>query len=228
MTRPPVLVFGSFTEDEAKLLQKQSGEDARGPVERAELQFGSLNLQSSDKVSTIQTRETNSSVKLKGVGTSKLVAKGHTGSTESTSKSIPVNIRFQEDGDSRRCSSHTVGVIENGNANSNSVSLEKSEQRIKKSALLASPKVSNGIQESSSQSVYVESVKLVTPTVEILKTVTAGEKEPEYKRLLPRGLINSGNLCFLNATLQGLLSCTPFVQLLQDLRKRNIPKVLTF
>ncbi|CAB4296990.1 unnamed protein product [Prunus armeniaca] len=42
--------------------------------------------------------------------------------------------------------------------------------------------------------------------------------------LLPRGLINSGNLCFLNATLQALLSCSPFVQLLQELRTRKVPK----
>ncbi|KAL6560551.1 hypothetical protein OROGR_004110 [Orobanche gracilis] len=41
---------------------------------------------------------------------------------------------------------------------------------------------------------------------------------------LPRGLINLGNLCFLNATLQALLACYPFVQLLQRLRKRNIAK----
>ncbi|XP_047341987.1 ubiquitin carboxyl-terminal hydrolase 24-like [Impatiens glandulifera] len=41
----------------------------------------------------------------------------------------------------------------------------------------------------------------------------------------PRGLINSGNLCFFNATLQALLSCSPFVQLLQGLRNHNISKV---
>ncbi|KZV54452.1 hypothetical protein F511_09767 [Dorcoceras hygrometricum] len=43
--------------------------------------------------------------------------------------------------------------------------------------------------------------------------------------VLPRGLINSGNLCFLNATLQALLSCSPFILLLQGLRNRNFPKV---
>ncbi|KAI3687794.1 hypothetical protein L1987_81497 [Smallanthus sonchifolius] len=43
--------------------------------------------------------------------------------------------------------------------------------------------------------------------------------------LLPRGLINSGNLCFLNATLQALLACSPFVHLLQELRMRNIPEI---
>ncbi|KAL4592195.1 hypothetical protein LXL04_005182 [Taraxacum kok-saghyz] len=45
------------------------------------------------------------------------------------------------------------------------------------------------------------------------------------KELLPRGLVNSGNLCFLNATLQALLACSPFVHLLQELRIRNIPKI---
>ncbi|CAH9122960.1 unnamed protein product [Cuscuta epithymum] len=42
--------------------------------------------------------------------------------------------------------------------------------------------------------------------------------------LLPRGLINSGNLCFLNAALQALLSCTQFVEILKRLRVRNISK----
>lgn len=45
------------------------------------------------------------------------------------------------------------------------------------------------------------------------------------KKLIPRGLINLGNLCFLNSTLQALLSCSPFVQLLRDLAKHDIPKV---
>lgn len=45
------------------------------------------------------------------------------------------------------------------------------------------------------------------------------------RNLLPRGLINLGNLCFLNATLQALISCSPFIQLLQELRTCNIPEV---
>lgn len=43
--------------------------------------------------------------------------------------------------------------------------------------------------------------------------------------LLPRGLINSGNLCFLSATLQALLACSQLVKLLQELRGRRISKV---
>uniref|UniRef100_A0A0C9RYR1 Ubiquitin carboxyl-terminal hydrolase n=1 Tax=Wollemia nobilis TaxID=56998 RepID=A0A0C9RYR1_9CONI len=49
--------------------------------------------------------------------------------------------------------------------------------------------------------------------------------EIAMKRWQPRGLINAGNLCFLNATLQALLSCAPFFQLLQALRSRDIPEV---
>ena len=43
--------------------------------------------------------------------------------------------------------------------------------------------------------------------------------------LQPRGLINSGNLCFLNATLQALLSCPPLVKLLLELKSHSISKV---
>lgn len=51
------------------------------------------------------------------------------------------------------------------------------------------------------------------------------EVEVAGKRLQPRGLINKGNLCFLNATLQALLSCSPFVHLLHTLQVRGVPEV---
>ncbi|KAG9449034.1 hypothetical protein H6P81_008999 [Aristolochia fimbriata] len=53
----------------------------------------------------------------------------------------------------------------------------------------------------------------------------SNEKASVTKHLMPRGLVNSGNLCFLNATLQALLACSPFVQLLQELRQQSIPKM---
>ncbi|KAL5071642.1 hypothetical protein RYX36_022529, partial [Vicia faba] len=57
-----------------------------------------------------------------------------------------------------------------------------------------------------------------------LKKAPNGHAVMDVKELLPRGLINSGNLCFLSATVQALLVCSPFLQLLQELRTRNIPK----
>ncbi|ESQ54103.1 hypothetical protein EUTSA_v10025311mg [Eutrema salsugineum] len=54
--------------------------------------------------------------------------------------------------------------------------------------------------------------------------MVATESLPPIKDFTPRGLINAGNLCFLNATLQALLSCSPFVQLLQGIQLQNIPK----
>ncbi|KAF6999620.1 hypothetical protein CFC21_015622 [Triticum aestivum] len=56
-------------------------------------------------------------------------------------------------------------------------------------------------------------------------SVTSLNKEDyQNKPLLPHGLKNTGNICFLNATLQAFLSCFPFVQLVQGLRNRSIPK----
>uniref|UniRef100_A0A453AT17 Peptidase C19 ubiquitin carboxyl-terminal hydrolase domain-containing protein n=1 Tax=Aegilops tauschii subsp. strangulata TaxID=200361 RepID=A0A453AT17_AEGTS len=57
------------------------------------------------------------------------------------------------------------------------------------------------------------------------ESVTSLNKEAyQNKPLLPHGLKNTGNICFLNATLQAFLSCFPFVQLVQDLRNQSIPK----
>ncbi|KAH8959219.1 hypothetical protein BDL97_06G067900 [Sphagnum fallax] len=59
----------------------------------------------------------------------------------------------------------------------------------------------------------------------------AGGAPPVASRLtedkpavLPRGLLNTGNSCFLNATLQALLSCPPFLHLLLFIRSRPIPQ----
>ncbi|CAF2242785.1 hypothetical protein BRARA_H01386 [Brassica rapa] len=54
--------------------------------------------------------------------------------------------------------------------------------------------------------------------------MVSAESIPAMKDFTPRGLINAGNLCFLNATLQALLSCSPFVQLLQGIQLQAIPK----
>lgn len=61
-----------------------------------------------------------------------------------------------------------------------------------------------------------------------VKPAPVPTSKPESKasvRLQPRGLINTGNSCFANATLQALLSCPPFLNLLASIKSRTIPQV---
>ena len=43
--------------------------------------------------------------------------------------------------------------------------------------------------------------------------------------LKPRGLVNTGNSCFLNSTLQGLLACHPFLHLLKTVGSKQLAGV---
>ncbi|XP_076947042.1 ubiquitin carboxyl-terminal hydrolase 24-like [Bidens hawaiensis] len=97
--------------------------------------------------------------------------------------------------------SNTIEVVnKNGNLNINDSSSLPSSNGIKKHEHKDAELPVNGVDQSISQH---------TISVE----------------LLPRGLVNSGNMCFLNATLQALLACSPFVRLLQELRTRNISEI---
>ncbi|RRT71197.1 hypothetical protein B296_00028768, partial [Ensete ventricosum] len=105
------------------------------------------------------------------------------------------------------------------------VSPDITEKGVAGAELSASPKVQEGwAQASKANSIFVDSSAIESPVVDIPKALA--DKAPNVKSILPRGLINSGNLCFLNATLQALLSCSLFVKLLQDLRSQSIPEVL--
>jgi ubiquitin carboxyl-terminal hydrolase 10 len=100
-------------------------------------------------------------------------------------------------------------IDENGTANKfTNLSLDSSEAESVKNVF------TNGSHDDSSSKLFDEDLKKAPGHAVVL-----------IKDLQPRGLINSGNLCFLSATVQALLACSPFVQLLQELRTRNIPKV---
>ncbi|XP_058768037.1 ubiquitin carboxyl-terminal hydrolase 24-like [Vicia villosa] len=230
MSNSKVLLFGSFTEDETKLLRvkKSSGRNDK-PVEKNQLQFGSLNsvVESSDLPKSPKAPKNvpfpdsqnlvplPDSQKLNGVN--------------GVSANIPkVSETIKENGSTTKVSSSPSGITsansvkehhvpsvtllhENGTASANhftNLSLDGSGTECLKSAL------KNGSSDDTS--------KLFD---EDMKKAPNGHAVMDVKELLPRGLINSGNLCFLSATVQALLVCSPFVQLLQELRTRNIPKV---
>ncbi|KAJ7535792.1 hypothetical protein O6H91_12G046100 [Diphasiastrum complanatum] len=76
------------------------------------------------------------------------------------------------------------------------------------------------IKDSGNGKKYEESLK-ETPEGGASKVNFSKGLQSFGRRLQPRGLMNTGNSCFLNATLQALLSCSPFWHLVQSLRTSN-------
>ncbi|KAL3620378.1 Ubiquitin carboxyl-terminal hydrolase 24 [Castilleja foliolosa] len=81
-------------------------------------------------------------------------------------------------------------------------------------------------QQLGTHSVSVLSSSLKDAVLVSNKSIFKESNGPNVvpRSFLPRGLVNLGNLCFLNATLQALLSCSPFIELLNELRNRDIPE----
>lgn len=226
-----VLVFGSFTEDETKsLLGKQSPGKVEKPVEKIELRFGSLNFGTGI---TFGNFDTTLNTQLASAN----------GNVTSQSKSLVMkekDVKVAKEGDGVLGSPRENGSIGNsnhGSSLSNGVDVLKTES-IDLTSLHLSEKEDGPTSPLQSSSFHVldsEGIKdgdhdgtSNDSSIHVRKEDVWKANDgplPAVKSLLPRGLINTGNLCFLNATLQALLSCSPFVQLLQELRIRDIPKV---
>lgn len=226
-----VLVFGSFTEDETKsLLGKQSPGKVEKPVEKIELRFGSLNFGTGI---TFGNFDTTLNTQLASAN----------GNVTSQSKSLVMkekDVKVAKEGDGVLGSPRENGSIGNsshGSSLSNGVDVLKTES-IDLTSLHLSEKEDGPASPLQSSSFHVldsEGIKdgdhdgtSNDSSIHVRKEDVWKANDgplPAVKSLLPRGLINTGNLCFLNATLQALLSCSPFVQLLQELRIRDIPKV---
>lgn len=226
-----VLVFGSFTEDETKsLLGKQSPGKVEKPVEKIELRFGSLNFGTGI---TFGNFDTTLNTQLASAN----------GNVTSQSKSLVMkekDVKVAKKGDGVLGSPRENGSIGNsshGSSLSNGVDVLKTES-IDLTSLHLSEKEDGPASPLQSSSFHVldsEGIKdgdhdgtSNDSSIHVRKEDVWKANDgplPAVKSLLPRGLINTGNLCFLNATLQALLSCSPFVQLLQELRIRDIPKV---
>jgi len=216
-----MLLFGSFTEDETRsLLSKQSSGNNEKSAEKNQLQFGSLNsvtvesnnLQNSSKASA--SALPSGSQKCNGV-------------KNVSDNSSEVSGTIKENGSITNFSPSPMGIA--------SVN-EVEKKNVNCFTLLDEDGPSSKFTNLSLKDFETENLKNV-------QKIGSGDdsslkfscREPPkapnghtvlpVKDILPRGLINSGNLCFLNATVQALLSCSPFVHLLQQLRTRNLPKV---
>ncbi|XVF40826.1 hypothetical protein PTKIN_Ptkin01aG0147400 [Pterospermum kingtungense] len=229
MTDSKVFVFGSFTEDETRsLLSKQSAGNAEKPVRKNELQFGSLNfadagsLGSTNGDLSCKVSSTNgpvgflSSTSVIEDGKSRKAATDHSSTTLQAPKQI---------GSTKSSADSSSGS--NGVKQLNAKSIDVTSPHL----LLNECGALNDFQRLKFCVLESESLEdgdengMINNSLQHTAQGNIQKEATVYRNLLPRGLINSGNLCFLNATLQALLSCSPFVQLLQQLRHCNIPKV---
>lgn len=89
------------------------------------------------------------------------------------------------------------------------VSAEKPTARVEPFTPAVGSTISEGVAVSGS-SVDVKTRRLA-------KQLATYELTMAPLALLPRGLINKGNWCYINATLQALIACSPFVHLMRSL-----------
>lgn len=216
-----MLLFGSFTEDETKSWFTQSSGNTETKTfdkkvsqddsskSAPELSFGSFSTASIMKPDSSKGQESRSTHEERARGV-KPVADISSGVLQQNG-GIPNAITNGNEGSP---------VVKNVNITSLCISENQNKASSQFHKATCSDLSSNG---ENSNGMINDSARM--PHSEDLK---ASDGPPYIGDLLPRGLINSGNLCFLNATVQALLSCTPFVEILQRLRVRNISKVCSF
>lgn len=221
-----MVLFGSFTEDETRSSLNESSSSTKRAGEKKDLLVNSDNpvvgfsFGDFDNDPGIQF----GSLKAPDVSKSSFVKKDRV--TQDTADNL-VGRKLKENG----ISLQSAQFYGNGSEESNKVEsldftrlhVTENENNAKTNCGRSTSQVGDGLASKYLFSNGKHS--LVSGKFE-----DAQQKAPDELNLpldlVPRGLINSGNLCFLNATLQALLSCSLFVQLLQDLRICNIPKVL--
>lgn len=220
MSDSKVFLFGSFTEDETKsLLNQPSGCDGNKHVEEKvvvnssklvpDLSFGSFSAVSNSHSASSKERvgsDSSTTLKEQKAGADNLI------------REIKQNGDVHNDnyvnGHEGSAMIHNIDLSNLCVSEDDTKAINKSSRTTGRDddALLNKGKL-NGTTSNSAKSAHSEQSP---PGVSGGPLDVAG--------LLPRGLINSGNLCFLNATLQAILSCSPFVELLLKLRILSISK----
>ncbi|GAU27620.1 hypothetical protein TSUD_270090 [Trifolium subterraneum] len=253
MSNPKVLLFGSFTEDETRSLRvkKSSGRNEKS-VDKNQLQFGSLNSVNVVESSNLpnSSKAPNSAALADSQKLNIVNGVGANLPRVSESANLPLprvsesaNLPLPLVSESANLPRVSETIKENGNITNFSLSSSSSvtiANKVVENSVCSVPLIdqngtANKFTNLSLDASEAESVKNVFTNGshddsssklfdEDLKKAPNGHAVILIKDLQPRGLINSGNLCFLSATVQALLACSPFVQLLQELRTRNIPK----
>nr|XP_016465438.1 PREDICTED: ubiquitin carboxyl-terminal hydrolase 24-like [Nicotiana tabacum] len=214
MNDQKVLIFGSFTEDEIKTLQSQPTTTDVGII------FGSLDSATLKSVGLFNTKLTDldhsKKPQLPELAHKENVAEGHS-SIGKTIKSAGKTIN-----------EYGSSSFTNPDYNRSVTDLKTFREELHPTVNTGSTYDSAEKSSLSQSSHSVEDVNL-TNQLKNYNLLNGRHKSLNgsvvvFRSLLARGLVNLGNLCFLNATLQALLSCSPFVLLLQELKTRDIPQ----
>lgn len=237
-SKEQVFVFGSFTEDETKsLLLRQSSAsgkkpDSTGKVEKAVetggLQFGSFNVETGKSLSGVNGRSSGQIGTVDGPvifqHLTPFKKDDKVKSVKAANDHLSGVSETKVNGSIESPISNVLKELKTDGIDLTSLSLHQNEgghthpSTSTKFHVLDGERVMDGDQNGA---MHVSPV--FVPKEEVQKA--PNEPVAAVRDSQPRGLINSGNLCFLNATLQALLSCSPFVQLLHEIRNRSIPKV---
>uniref|UniRef100_A0A0E0QCA6 Ubiquitin carboxyl-terminal hydrolase n=2 Tax=Oryza TaxID=4527 RepID=A0A0E0QCA6_ORYRU len=230
-----ILLFGSFTEAETKLWQP----NANKTRELSEIQFGSLNFSALNlsKESNSITQGAVYPAKLSDGQNKIIITKDIACSNkkETVAPTLPNGkpVLFNGSPTANANVSPNNGVIENNQKAVAAVLTSVPAKNVSSPAPLSVPEVDHdGIERNQNSSLVPEITENGGPAIDTPTTAapvdelvtSLNKKDFRNKPLLPHGLKNTGNICFLNSSLQALLSCWPFVQLLQNLRNQNIPK----
>ncbi|XP_010447647.1 PREDICTED: ubiquitin carboxyl-terminal hydrolase 24 [Camelina sativa] len=236
MSEKKVFVFGSFTEDETRLfLEKKPVKDPQNDKEKSveSIQFGSLKL-------VPENSSVNTNGELKKGQADGTVKSRPSSSHKRLDASIPVGADKIVDNDATLPRKHSSRVPEH--VGENGIVKEVSERKSLNNDVAVETDPTGvdklGLSDGESDSLYkASSSKFQALDSENFSSDSSSgsikrkknqmvptEPVPPVKDFTPRGLINAGNLCFLNATLQALLSCSPFVQLLQGIQLKDIIK----
>lgn len=227
MSDSKVFIFGSFTEDETKsFLLSQSSKSAEKAADKRELRIGSSPLVDNDDQSGRYVDSSEGSISFGSLKPLKKHAESDVAKAKShapIASGIPkengnfnhIHVSSSSNGGKEVEVDSITSTSISGSLNGDSPSYhsQKSMFRI----------LDDGEAKGGNLNCVIGDLPRMVSKEGILNE--SNGSVPCSKDILPRGLINSGNLCFLNATLQALLSCAPFVQLLHDLKRRDIPKV---